>query len=83
MSAADRLAQLALRLVKPMLFEPTAEAWHMHCFGQTSVDAKAVRAHVEARGWPRKLPGVLAKEAGHARDAGGVALYAAHLAGAA
>ncbi len=57
--------------------EVTAEEVRTHFFNQRSVDAKAVRALVElkAPGWPKKLPGVLAKDAGHARDAAAVALY--------
>lgn len=78
-----RCGRLAGRLVQALtddgllVSEVTAEEVRLHFFNATSVDAKATRALCERWAWPRKLPGVLAAVAGHARDGGLVAAYVA------
>jgi hypothetical protein len=76
-----RLVQ-ALEFDHHDVWELQSETVKRHWFDRPSVDAQAVRVLVEGRiaGWPRKLPGLLAKHAGHARDAGAVGAYVAAMA---
>lgn len=89
-----RLADRLLRAGFPPRTFP-AEEWRRHFITAVSPRERAerkargervntdrvVKALVEERvvGWPRKLPGVYARDACHARDAACVALYAGYL----